>query len=105
VWPEDNPAPTARGPFWRTIDVPAPSGGYAVIERSVGERILKDARIADVRSPLGEVTGEARAPHDGTVWITRHLRVIDPGEMICAVARPVEDPPRRHRRRLEMVAA
>jgi predicted deacylase len=89
----DKPAPKAHGPFWRTIDVPAPSGGYAAIERSVGERVSKDARIAHVRSPLGEVTGEARAPHDGTVWITRHLRVIDPGETICAVARPVEDAP------------
>lgn len=87
----DTPAPVARGPFWRTTDVSTTPGGYVVLERSVGAHVSRDTRIAEVRSLLGEVIGEARAPHDGAVWITRHLRAIDPGETICAVARPVED--------------
>jgi len=87
----DKPAPEVRGPFLRTTDVPAPSGGYAVLERSVGDRVSTDTSIAHIRSPLGEVIGAACAPHDGTVWVTRHLRVIDPGEAICVVARPAED--------------
>jgi predicted deacylase len=87
----DRPAPEMPGPFWETTEVPAPSGGCAQVRRSVGDAVREGALIAAVRSPFGEVTGEARAPHDGTVWVTRHLGVIEAGEMIGAVARPVED--------------
>ena len=86
----DKPAPEVPGPFWRTTEVSAPSGGYAVVERQVGERVASGATVARVLSPLGEVLDEARAPDDATIWVTRHLRCINPQEMICAVARPVE---------------
>lgn len=87
----DRPAPEAAGPFWQTTEVPAPSGGCAEVLRTVGDAVPDGMPIASVRSPLGEVTGEARAPHAGTIWVTRHLRVIEAGEMIGAVARPVPD--------------
>ena len=86
----DKPAPEVPGPFWRTAEVPAPAGGYAVLERQVGERVVRGAAVARVLSPTGEVLGEARAPDDATIWVTRHLRSIDGGEMICAAARPIE---------------
>jgi predicted deacylase len=88
----DRPAPEVPGPFWRTTEVSAPSGGYAVVERQVGERVASGATVARVLSPLGEVLGEARAPDDATIWVTRHRRSIDAGELICALARPVEVP-------------
>lgn len=88
----DKPAPEVPGPFWRTAEVFAPSAGYAVVERQVGERVASGATVARVLSSLGEVLGEARAPDDATVWVTRNRRSIDAGEMICTVARPVDVP-------------
>ncbi len=87
----DRAAPEVPGPFWETTEVPAPSGGYAEMRCAVGDAVSEGMPIAAVRSPFGDVTGEARAPHDGAVWVTRHLRVIEAGEMIGAVARPVSD--------------
>jgi predicted deacylase len=84
----DRPAPETPGPFWQMTDVPAPSGGYVELHGTVGARVPARGRLASVRSPFGEVTGEARAPHEGPVWVTRHLRVIDAGEPVAAVARP-----------------
>jgi predicted deacylase len=46
---------------------------------------------AAVRAPFGDILDEARAPYDGAVWVTRHLRVIETGEMIGAVARRVDE--------------
>ncbi|HLW46602.1 MAG TPA: succinylglutamate desuccinylase/aspartoacylase family protein [bacterium] len=86
----DRPAPEIPGPFWETTEVPAPSGGYADIARPVGTAVSSGSALATVRSPFGDVTGEARAPHDGAVWVTRHLRVIEAGDMIASVARPAE---------------
>ncbi|HKV43959.1 MAG TPA: succinylglutamate desuccinylase/aspartoacylase family protein [bacterium] len=87
----DRPAPQMPGPFWRTTDLPAPSAGCAVIDRGVGEPVREGSTVARVLSPLGEALGDARAPHDGRVWVTRHLRTIEAGETLAAVARPVDD--------------
>jgi predicted deacylase len=87
----DRPAPEVPGPFWETTEVPAPAGGYAQMLTSVGDAVSEGAPIAAVRSPFGEVLGEARAPYGGSVWVTRHLRVIEAGEMIGSVARPAGD--------------
>jgi predicted deacylase len=87
----DRLAPEVPGPFWETTEVPAPAGGYAQMRRSVGDAVSEGTPIATVRSPLGEIAGEARAPYDGAVWVTRHLRVIEAGEMIGSVARPAKD--------------
>jgi predicted deacylase len=87
----DRPAPQVPLPFWETTEVAASAGGYVDVRRPVGSTVSAGAVVATVRSPFGEVTGEVRAPHDGDVWVTRHLRVIEAGEMIAAVARPVDD--------------
>ena len=86
----DKPAPEVPGPFWRMEEVVAPSGGYAVMERQVGDRVVSGTTVARVLSPLGQILAEAQAPRDSTIWVTRHLRVIDAGEMICAAATPVD---------------
>lgn len=87
----DRRAPEVAGPFWETTEVPAPAGGYAQMQRSVGDAVSEGTPVATVRSLLGEIAGEARAPYDGAVWVTRHLRVIEAGEMIASVARPAKD--------------
>jgi predicted deacylase len=87
----DRPAPEVPGSFWETTEVAAPAGGYAQMQRSVGDAVSEGTPVATVRSPLGEIAGEARAPYDGAVWVTRHLRVIEAAEMIASVARPVKD--------------
>jgi predicted deacylase len=87
----DGPAPQVPGPFWRTTDLPTPSAGYAVIDRGVGEPVRQGDTVARVLSPLGEALGDARAPHDGRVWVTRHLRTIESGEALAVVAHPVDD--------------
>ncbi|HEV2438821.1 MAG TPA: succinylglutamate desuccinylase/aspartoacylase family protein [bacterium] len=85
----DRPAPEVPGPFWEMTGVPSPAGGFAEMRRSIGDVVTDGAPIAVVRSAFGEIVGEARAPYDGAVWVTRHLRVIEAGEMIGSVARPV----------------
>jgi predicted deacylase len=87
----DRPAPEVPGPFWETTEVQSPAGGYAEMHRSVGDAVSEGTPIAAVRSPFGDVIGEARAPYDGAVWVTRHLRVIDANEMIGAIGRPLSD--------------
>jgi len=87
----DMPAAKVDGPFWRTTEVAAPAGGYAVPDIAVGTAVSSGTVIAHVRSSLGEVVGQARAPHDGALWVARHLRTIDSGEMIAAVATPLPD--------------
>ena len=87
----DRPAPEVTGPFWETTEVPAPAGGYAHMRTSVGDAVSGGAPVATVRTPFGEIAGEACAPYDGVVWVTRHLRVIEAGEMIVSVARPAND--------------
>jgi uncharacterized protein len=87
----DRPAPKVAGPFWETAEVPSPAAGYADIREPVGAAVAGGAALAAVRSPYGDVIAEARAPCEGAVWVTRHLRVIDEGEMIGAVARPVDE--------------
>ena len=87
----DRPAPEVPGPFWETTEVPAPAGGYAQMLCAIGDAVPDGAPIGAIRSPLGETVGEARAPYEGRVWVTRHLRTIGAGEMIGAVARPVSD--------------
>lgn len=87
----DRAAPEVPGPFWETTEVPAPAGGYAQMRISVGDAVSEGSPIATVRSPFGEIVGEARAPFGGAVWVTRHLRVIQTGEMIGSVARPAKD--------------
>jgi predicted deacylase len=87
----DRPAPEIPGPFWETVEAPSPAGGYVEVVRSIGAPVSAGEVLARVRSPFGDVTSEATAPFDGVVWVTRHLRVIETGEMIAAVARPVEE--------------
>lgn len=87
----DRPAPEVPGPFWETTEVPTGRGGYVEMRCSIGDTISAGAPLGVVRSPFGEVVGEARAPYDGAVWVTRHLRMIEAGEMIGAIARPVRD--------------
>lgn len=87
----DRPAPEVPGAFWETTEVPVERGGYVEMRRSIGDSISAGDTIGVVRSPFGEVVGESRAPYDGAVWVTRHLRMIEAGEMAGAVARPVRD--------------
>ena len=87
----DRPAPEVPGSFWETAEVPSAAGGYVEMRCSIGDTVSADAPIAVVRSAFGEVLGETRAPYDGAVWVTRHLRLLEAGEMTGAIARRVED--------------
>jgi predicted deacylase len=87
----DRPPPEIPGPFCEMTELRAAADGCAVIARSVGEPVAAGAALAHVRSPLGDVVDEVRAPHAGAVWVTRHLRGITRGETVSAVARPIEE--------------
>ncbi len=87
----DRPAPEVPGPFWETAEVPVEHGGYVDMRRSIGEPVSAGDTIGVVRSAFGEVVAEARAPYGGVVWVTRHLRMMEAGEMAGAVARPLRD--------------
>ncbi|MHB8731527.1 MAG: succinylglutamate desuccinylase/aspartoacylase family protein [bacterium] len=87
----DRPAPEVPGPFWETTEVPAPAGGHAQMRTAVGDAVSEGTTIGVVRSSFGDIVGEATAPYGGAVWVTRHLRVIEAGETIGSVARPVKD--------------
>jgi len=86
----DRPAPRVRGPFHRMTNVLSIADGYAEPVRAIGDPVRAGEPVARVRSPLGEAVAEIPAPHDGAVWVTRHLRTIRRREMICAVAAPLK---------------
>lgn len=86
----DRAAPQMQGPFWQTTQVAAPADGFAVLERAVGQPVDAGQTVAGVVSPLGEHRVDAVAPHRGRVWVTRHVRKISEGEMICTIAGPAE---------------
>ena len=87
----DRPAPEVPGPFWETSEVPVGRGGYVEMRRSIGETVSPGDTIGVVRSTFGEVVADARAPYAGAIWVARHLRMIEAGEMAGAVARPFQD--------------
>jgi predicted deacylase len=84
----DRPAPETPGPFWQMTDAPAAAGGYVELHGTVGAAVSRGDPLATVRSSFGDTVTDARAPHDGTIWVTRHLRVVDRGETLASVARP-----------------
>jgi predicted deacylase len=86
----DRAAPQVAGSFWQTTQVASPSDGFAVVERAVGQPVDAGQTVAGVVSALGEHRGAAVAPHSGRVWVTRHVRKIGEGEMICTIAAPAE---------------
>ncbi len=83
----DRPAPEVTGPFRRTSDILAVSPGYVHPVRVVGDRVQAGETVARILSPFGDTVAEAMAPHDGDVWVTRHLRTTSAGELVGAVAR------------------
>lgn len=82
----DRPAVEVQGPFRRMTNLFAPAEGFAMPLRGVGQPVEAGEPVARVVSPLGDSCGEVAAPHRGQVWVTRHLRKISQGEMICAIA-------------------
>lgn len=84
----DHQAPEVSGPFRRMTNILAPSPGYILPLRAVGDRVRGGEPVARVLSPFGETVAELQAAHTGDVWVTRHLRTSLTGELICAVAQP-----------------
>jgi predicted deacylase len=83
----DQPAPNVPGPFRRTTDVKAPTSGFVVPLRAVGDRVEAKDSIARIQSVFGDVTADVKAPHGGEIWTMRHLRTIQKGEIVSSIAR------------------
>lgn len=84
----DRPAPEVTAAFRSVTRTPSPASGRLVTRRAVGDLVDRLDLLAQIRSPLGDLVGEVRAPHAGHVWVMRHLRTIGAGELVCGIARP-----------------
>ncbi len=87
----DRPVVEVPGPFRRTTEIAAPAEGFVVLRRAVGQTVETGRPVAGIVSALGEPLAEATAPHVGHVWVTRHVRRISEGEMVCTIAGTAED--------------
>jgi predicted deacylase len=82
----DRPAPEVAGPFRRLTELTAPAGGYAQPLRDLGDEVGSGEALVRVLNEFGDTVTVVESPHAGTVWVMRHLRRVDPGELVCAVA-------------------
>ncbi len=86
----DRPAPVTAAPAWTTTDVAAGAEGQILLDASVGDRVRSGQPLGTIVSALGGPLATVRAPHDGRLWVIRHLRRVVVGDLVAVVAAPAD---------------
>lgn len=66
--------------------VRAPDSGFVIHKKELGDRVNKHEKIADIKKPLGDVTGHVLSHADGIIIGKQNIPLVQEGEAVYHIA-------------------